>query len=199
MQSAQPPPAAAAESQAKAATPPPADARFAELATEMPLAMTMPKSKLTDASANRGRRRHRAIARRNAKQTANGSQRQHQLHRLRPQQPHWLKPRRSAQRSCASRWRRSNVSPDPNRRWRSTTPGTIEFTQDGGRTWIPVRLNASEVAIGGASPAPVPLDRGPRGAGVAGHRWQFHAAALPERIDLVSVTAADARRATVTT
>lgn len=93
------------------------------------------------------------------------------------------------------------VSPDPNRRWRAITAGTIEFSQDGGRTWIPVRLNAGEVVTGGASPAPLVCWIVGRGGLVllATDGTNFTPLPFPERVDLVSVTAADALRATVTT
>ena len=93
------------------------------------------------------------------------------------------------------------VSPDPNRRWRAITAGTIEFSQDGGRTWIPVRLNAGEVVTGGASPAPLVCWIVGRAGLVllATDGTNFTPLPFPERVDLVSVTAADARRATVTT
>ena len=93
------------------------------------------------------------------------------------------------------------VSPDPNRRWRAITAGTIEFSQDGGRTWIPVRLNAGEVVTAGASPAPLVCWIVGRAGLVllATDGTNFTPLPFPERVDLVSVTAADALRATVTT
>lgn len=93
------------------------------------------------------------------------------------------------------------VSPDPNRRWRVATPGTIEFSQDGGRTWIPVRVNAGEAVTGGAAPAPLVCWIVGRAGLVllATDGTNFTRLPFPERVDLISITAADAQRATVTT
>lgn len=92
------------------------------------------------------------------------------------------------------------VSPDPRFRWRATG-STIEHSQDGGRTWIPVRLTANEIITGGSSPAPlVCWAVGRRGLVlIATDGTNFTPLPFPDRVDLTSITATDARRATVTT
>ena len=91
------------------------------------------------------------------------------------------------------------VSPDPRFRWR-VTGNTIEHTQDGGRDWIPVRLTVNEIITGGSAPAPlVCWVVGRRGLVLlATDGTNFTPLPFPERVDLTSITAADARRATVT-
>lgn len=92
------------------------------------------------------------------------------------------------------------ISPAPDQRWR-VRPGTIEYSQDGGRTWIPVRLTAGEAITAGASPSPrVCWFVGRQGLVLlATDGTNFTRLPFPERADLVSVTALDARRATVVT
>ena len=91
------------------------------------------------------------------------------------------------------------VSPDPRFRWR-VTASTIEHSQDGGRDWIPVRLTVNEIIVGGSAPAPLVCWLvGRRGLVLlATDGTNFTPLPFPERVDLTSVTATDARRATVT-
>ena len=91
------------------------------------------------------------------------------------------------------------VSPDPASRWRIVN-GAIERSEDSGASWVPIRAPGGESFTGGASPArSVCWLIGPNGLvmlttdGVA-----FARVPLPERVDLTSVTATDARNATVT-
>ena len=92
------------------------------------------------------------------------------------------------------------VSPDPSRRWRVLTGG-IERSEDGGRIWIPVRLAGNEVVIGGASPGPfVCWLIGQNGLVLlATDGTNFTRLRFPESVDLVAVSASDARTATITT
>jgi hypothetical protein len=91
------------------------------------------------------------------------------------------------------------VSPDPRFRWR-VTGNTIEHTQDRGRNWIPVRLTVNEIITGGSAPAPLVCWFIGRGGLVllATDGTNFTPLPFPERVDLASVTASDARRAIVT-
>ena len=91
------------------------------------------------------------------------------------------------------------VSPDPRFRWR-ITGNTIEHTQDAGRNWIPVRLTVNEIITGGSAPAPLACwFVGRRGLVLlATDGTNFTPLPFPERVDLTSVTATDARRAIVT-
>lgn len=92
------------------------------------------------------------------------------------------------------------VSPDPRYRWRATPDG-IDFSVDGGRTWLPVRLPQGEVVTGGASPSPL-------GCWLVGRRGlvllatdgtNFTRIPFPETVDLASVTSKELRIAVVTT
>ena len=91
------------------------------------------------------------------------------------------------------------VSPDARFRWRIAA-NTVEHTQDGGRNWIPVRLTVNETITGGSAPAPLVCWLiGQRGLVLlATDGTNFTPLPFPERVDLTSVTATDARRATVT-
>lgn len=90
-------------------------------------------------------------------------------------------------------------SPVPAQRWRAT-PAGIERSQDGGATWTLVRSAGAERITGGASPS-------------AGTCWligqagvvllttdgaTFTRVDVPDRSDVMSIAAADARTATVT-
>ena len=92
------------------------------------------------------------------------------------------------------------VSPAPQRRWR-VLPAAIEYSPDGGRTWIPVRINSGDAITAGTSPAAqVCWIVGQQGLVLlATDGTNFTRLPFPERVDLVAVTATDARRATVTT
>jgi photosystem II stability/assembly factor-like uncharacterized protein len=92
------------------------------------------------------------------------------------------------------------VSPSPQRRWR-VLPAAIEYSPDGGRTWIPVRITSGDTITAGTSPAPqVCWLVGRQGLVLlATDGTNFTRLPFPEPVDLVAVTASDARRATVTT
>jgi hypothetical protein len=92
------------------------------------------------------------------------------------------------------------VSPDPQRRWRVTSNG-IERSEDGGRTWMPVRLAQGETITAGASPAPLVLWLvGRRGLVLlATDGTNFTRLPFPEAVDLTAVSSPDFRTAVVTT
>jgi hypothetical protein len=92
------------------------------------------------------------------------------------------------------------VSPDPRFRWRATAEG-IELSQDGGRTWLTVRLPQGEVVTAGASPAPlVCWIVGRRGLVlVATDGTDFTRIPFPEAVDLTAVSSPELRIAVVTT
>ena len=92
------------------------------------------------------------------------------------------------------------VSPDPRYRWRATPDG-IDFSVDGGRTWLPVRLPQGEVVTGGASPGPLSCWLvGRRGLVlVATDGTNFTRIPFPEPVDLTGVTSKELRIAVVTT
>ena len=202
-----PPPAAAAESPAKPASPPPSDARFAESRRNIPAprrdqaADLEAKAKLADAQANKD---VAPLRDRLEKREAN-------LERAAatPAEPTPAAPAAPAAAGstlgAAAQLRKQTpplefVSPDPKFRWR-VTGNTIEHTQDGGRDWIAVRLTVNETITGGSAPAPlVCWVVGRRGLVLlATDGTNFTPLPFPERVDLTSITAADARRATVTT
>ena len=92
------------------------------------------------------------------------------------------------------------LSPDPMSRWRSVVTG-VERSEDGGRTWIPVRAPDTETVTGGTSPSRNTVWLVGR-AGlvlVTVDGFTFARVDLPERADIASITAADARSATATT
>jgi hypothetical protein len=92
------------------------------------------------------------------------------------------------------------VSPDPRYRWRATSDG-IDFSVDGGRTWLPVRLPQGEVVTGGASPAPLACWLvGRRGLVLlATDGTNFTRLPFPEPVDLASVSSPTVLIAIVTT
>lgn len=92
------------------------------------------------------------------------------------------------------------VAPGSQRRWR-VLADLVEYSQDGGRNWVPVRLTAGDVITAGISPAAqVCWLVGNRGVVLlATDGTNFTRLPFPERVDLIAVTATDARRATVTT
>jgi photosystem II stability/assembly factor-like uncharacterized protein len=93
------------------------------------------------------------------------------------------------------------VSPDPQSRWRVTTPGTIERSEDGGRTWVPVRVAANEDVLAGASSGRLVCWLVGRSGLVllATDGTNFTRLPFPESVDLVAVSSPEARIATVTT
>ena len=92
------------------------------------------------------------------------------------------------------------VSPDPLSRWRIVN-NSIERSADGGASWVPVRAPGGESFTGGASPAQsVCWLIGANGlVMVTADGVAFARVPLPERADLTTITATDARNATVTT
>ena len=197
--SPEPPPAVAQAPQPVPAAPA-ADARFGESRRNVPRADAAAKAKVAETQANKD------IAPMRDRQEVQQEKREENLARAAPAPAAPAAAPAEGAALGANQLRKQVaslefVSPDPNRRWRAVTPGTIEFSQDRGNTWIPVRLNPSELVTGGASPAPLVCWIVGR-AGVvllATDGTNFTRLPFPERIDLVTITAADARRATVTT
>jgi photosystem II stability/assembly factor-like uncharacterized protein len=93
------------------------------------------------------------------------------------------------------------VSPDANSQWRASAPGTVERSEDGGRTWIPVRVAAKEEILAGASPARLVCWLVGRSGVVllATDGTNFTRLPFPESVDLVSVSSPEARIAIVST
>jgi hypothetical protein len=93
------------------------------------------------------------------------------------------------------------VSPDPQSRWRATTPGTIERSEDAGRIWIAVRIAPNEEVLAGASPGPLACWFVGRSGLVllATDGTNFTRLPFPESVDLVAVSSPEPRIATVTT
>lgn len=92
------------------------------------------------------------------------------------------------------------LSPDPQRRWRVTSNG-IERSEDGGGTWMLVRLAQGETITAGASPAPLVLWLvGRRGLVLlATDGTNFTQLPFPEAVDLTAVSSPELRTAVVTT
>jgi len=92
------------------------------------------------------------------------------------------------------------VSPDPSRRWRVMATG-VERSEDAGLTWIPVRAPNNEVISGGTAVSrDVCWLFGRTGLVlITVDGSTFARVDLRERVDVTSLTAADARTATVTT
>jgi hypothetical protein len=208
------PPAAVTEPSAKRESPPaakpPSDARFAEPRRNVPGARAdqakavEAETKLADAQAN---------IRDAAPQRDRQEKREANLERAAaaPAEPARVAPAAPATGAAdntlgaVAQLRKQTaplefVSPDPRFRWR-VTASTIEHSPNGGRDWIPVRITASEIITGGSAPAPrVCWVVGRRGLVLlATDGTNFTPLPFPERVDLTSITAADARRATVTT
>ena len=93
------------------------------------------------------------------------------------------------------------VSPNANSRWRVLAGGTIERSEDAGRTWIPVRIAPNEEVLAGASPGPLACWFVGRNGLVllATDGTNFTRLPFPESVDLVAVSSPEARIATVTT
>ena len=93
------------------------------------------------------------------------------------------------------------VSPNPNSRWRVLAGGTIERSEDAGRTWIPVRIAPNEEVLAGASPGPLACWFVGRNGLVllATDGTNFTRLPFPESVDLVAVSSPEARIATITT
>jgi photosystem II stability/assembly factor-like uncharacterized protein len=93
------------------------------------------------------------------------------------------------------------VSPDPLSRWRASTPGTVERSEDGGRIWIPVRLAANEEVLAGTAPGRLVCWLVGRNGLVllATDGTNFTRLPFPESVDLVAVSSPQPRIATVST
>ena len=91
------------------------------------------------------------------------------------------------------------LSPDPQRRWR-VVPTGIERTEDGGRTWVLVRLAQGETITAGASPSPMVCWLVGRGGLVlvATDGTNFTRLPFPERVDLTAVSSPELPIAVVT-
>jgi hypothetical protein len=92
------------------------------------------------------------------------------------------------------------VSPSPAFRWRIDTRGSIERSEDGGRSWFPIRLGAGETIAAGSSPSRNICWVVGRGGLVliAVDGVSFVRLPFPHDVDLAAVTATDGRAATVT-
>ena len=91
------------------------------------------------------------------------------------------------------------VSPDPSRRWRVVATG-VERSEDAGVTWIPVRAPNNEVITGATAVSrDICWFFGRMGLVlITVDGSTFARVDLRERIDITSLTASDARTATVT-
>src|SRR5204862_4377783 len=93
------------------------------------------------------------------------------------------------------------LSPDRSSRWRLGAAGAVQYSSDGGATWLALPTGASTDLTAGASPsASVCWLVGRAGTvllSTDGRRWQR--VTFPEAVDLTAVSATDARTATVTT
>ena len=92
------------------------------------------------------------------------------------------------------------VSPDPARRWR-VVGGAIERSEDAGASWTPIRATSGETITAGSAPSgSICWLIGTNGLVlIAVDGVTFARVPLAEAIDLTSITAVDARNATVTT
>ena len=93
------------------------------------------------------------------------------------------------------------VSPDQLSRWRATAPGTVERSEDGGRTWFAVRVAATDEVLAGASSGRlVAWLVGKNGLVLlATDGTNFTRLPFPASVDLVAVTSPETRTAIVTT
>jgi hypothetical protein len=93
------------------------------------------------------------------------------------------------------------ASPDRSNRWRLGPPGSVEYSNDGGSTWQTLSTGVSAGLTAGASPSSSVCWLVGRSGTVVlttdGRRFQR--VAFPEGVDLIAVSAVDARIATVTT
>ena len=113
-------------------------------------------------------------------------------------------PRAAAQEAGATLMRKQFapleiISPDPARRWR-VAGSAIERSEDAGVSWTPVRANSGETITAGTSPAgTICWLIGTNGLVlVAVDGITFARVPLPDAVDLTSIAATDAQRATVT-
>lgn len=93
------------------------------------------------------------------------------------------------------------ISPERSYRWRSVTPGSIQYSIDGGMNWRSSSTGTAVALHAGSSPSgTVCWLVGQRGTVLLttdGRNWQVRP--FPEQVDLMEVRATDARNATVTT
>jgi hypothetical protein len=93
------------------------------------------------------------------------------------------------------------VSPDPSIRWRAGGGGIVQRSTDRGVTWVAQETGTSRDVTAGSSPAPDVCWLAGRGGVVLltidGKTWRQRP--FPEPVDLVAVSATDAKTATVTT
>ena len=122
-------------------------------------------------------------------------------------QPRAVPPASVAARSAELRRANSDVgfteilSPDSTLRWRAGARGFLQLSQNSGATWEPLKSGVMVDLIAGASPLPSVCWLVGRAGTVLlttdGRSWQR--LTFPESVDLTTVRALDARRATVTT
>jgi hypothetical protein len=86
-------------------------------------------------------------------------------------------------------------------RWRILPSGGVESSRDGGATWIRASVNALLILTGGSSPSPSVCWLIGRNGTVllTTDGFQFTRVSFPLTVDLVSIRAEDATRASVTT
>ena len=93
------------------------------------------------------------------------------------------------------------MSPERSYRWRAVTPGSIQYSIDGGMSWRSSNTGTSVPLRAGSAPSRTVCWLVGQGGLVLlttdGQNWQVRP--FPERIDLTDVSATDARNATVTT
>jgi hypothetical protein len=93
------------------------------------------------------------------------------------------------------------MSPERSYRWRAVTPGSVQYSMDGGMNWRSSETGTSVTLHAGSAPSrTVCWLVGQFGTVLLttdGQNWQVRP--FPERVDLTGVSATDARNATVTT
>jgi hypothetical protein len=104
-------------------------------------------------------------------------------------------------RDAAARMRPVEViSPERAYRWRSLTPGSIQYSIDGGMSWRPSSTGTAVALHAGSAPSRTVCwlvgQAGTVLLTIDGQNWQVRP--FPERVDLTDVRATDARHATVT-
>lgn len=104
-------------------------------------------------------------------------------------------------RDAAARMRPVEViSPERAYRWRSLTPGSIQYSMDGGMSWRPSSTSTAVTLHAGSAPSRTVCwlvgQAGTVLLTIDGQNWQVRP--FPERVDLTDVRATDARHATVT-
>ena len=200
---------AIAEPSAPSAAAPPADTRFSESRRNAPAKDLTAEAKVADAQANRADTsplRDRQDPREARLERAEGTRvAAEPSATIAPVAPAAPPAPATEELGAVSQLRKQAapaefVSPDATQRWRAIV-GSIEYSNDGGRTWTTVRRNESEVITGGMSPVPLVCWMIGRAGLVllTTDGTNFTRLPFPERVDLASIAAIDARRATVTT